>query len=55
MAQEGGHLKTEPEHKGSIWKHPYLVYVLLTMFLFGFLVLMAVLAWKYQWIPSRGI
>jgi hypothetical protein len=45
----------EAEHQGPIWKHPYMIYIMLTAALFGFLVLMAYLALKNNWIPSRGI
>lgn len=45
--------KPEPEHKGSIWKHPYLLYVAATAGLFGFLLLAAWLAWSNGWIPTR--
>lgn len=45
----------EKEHEGPIWKHPYVLYVLLTMVLFFFLIAMAWLAWTQNWIPSRGI
>ncbi len=46
-------LPPEPEHHGSIWKHPYLVYVLLTVLLFVFLVFLGWLAWDNGWIPHR--
>ncbi len=45
----------ETEHQGPIWKHPYMIYVGLTMVLFLFLVVMAYLAWTNGWIPNRGI
>jgi hypothetical protein len=45
----------EAEHQGSIWKHPYMIYIMLTAALFGFLVFMAYLAIKNGWIPNRGI
>ena len=45
----------EPEHVGSIWKHPYLIYIYLTAILFVGLVLIAWLAWENGWIPSRTI
>jgi hypothetical protein len=43
----------EPEHKGSIWKHPYLVYILLTVVLFVGLLVAAWLAQSNDWIPKR--
>ncbi len=45
----------EPEHRGSIWTHPYMVYVILTMILFGFLCAMAFLALKNGLLPNRGL
>jgi hypothetical protein len=45
-------LKGEEEHRGPIWKHPYLLYVVLTMALFGFLVVAARLALKNGWLPN---
>ena len=43
----------EPEWTGSVWKHPYLMYVWITMLLFGFLLFMAWLASTQGWIPER--
>lgn len=48
-------LKREEEHTGSIWKHPYMVYVVLTAVLFGFLLVMGWLAVSNNWIPQRRI
>ena len=45
----------EPEHKGSIWTHPYLVYVYLTAVLFGVLLFLGWMATENGWIPSRGV
>ena len=36
------------------WKNPYVIYIVITLALFGFLVLMGYLAWTYEWIPKRG-
>jgi hypothetical protein len=47
--------RPEAEHQGSIWKHPYMVYVFLTAGLFIFLVVMAYLAITNGWLPNRGI
>ncbi len=47
------HPGNEPEWSGPIWKHPYMLYVWLTMALFGFLLVMAWLAWTNDWIPHR--
>jgi hypothetical protein len=46
-------LRPEPEWKAPGWKHPYVIYVVLMLGLFGFLVLMAYLAWTNGWIPKR--
>jgi hypothetical protein len=46
-------LSSEPEHQGSIWKHPYLVYILLTVVLFCGLLAAAWLAQMNDWIPKR--
>ncbi len=43
----------EPEWTGPIWKHPYFLYVWITLGLFGFLLLMGYLALSEGWIPSR--
>jgi hypothetical protein len=45
----------EPEHKGSIWTHPYLLYILLTVLLFGILCAVAYFCYQSDWIPSRGV
>ncbi|MGE0614764.1 MAG: hypothetical protein AB7P04_03915 [Bacteriovoracia bacterium] len=45
----------EPEHQGSIWTHPYMVYVLLTIVLFSVLLVVGYLALNNDWIPNRGI
>jgi hypothetical protein len=46
--------RREIEHEGSIWKHPYLVYVALTVVIAVFLGTLGYLAWQNDWIPSRG-
>jgi len=43
----------EKEHEGPIWKHPYFIYVLLTLALFVFLLIMAWVALSNGWIPTR--
>jgi hypothetical protein len=53
MSQQN--LQREDEHVGPIWKHPYFLYILLTLVLFLFLVGMPWLAWTNGWIPNRGI
>ncbi len=53
MNQNTNSPKPEKEHEGSIWKHPYMIYVVLTMALFGALVIAAGLALKNGWIPQR--
>jgi hypothetical protein len=45
----------EPEWEGSVWKHPYMIYILLTVVLFAFLLGMGWLALTQGWIPDRGI
>jgi hypothetical protein len=45
----------EPEHRGSVWKHPYMVYVLITAVLFAGLLAAGWLALSNGWIPSRGV
>ena len=45
----------EPEYEGSAWKNPYILYILLTIALFLFLVVMGWIAWTHGWIPNRGI
>jgi len=45
----------EPDWKAPGWKHPYVIYIVLTAALFAFLVLMGYLAVENGWIPSRGI
>lgn len=42
----------EPEFEGPLWKHPYFLYVILTLVLFGFLVIAASLALKNGWLPN---
>ena len=37
------------------WKNPYVLYIVLTLGLFFFLVLMAYVAFTQGWIPNRGI
>lgn len=46
-------VKYEPEFTGSGWKNPYVIYIVLTMVLFGFLILMGYLAWTNGWITNR--
>ena len=43
----------EPEHRGSLWTHPYMLYILGTVGLFGFLVFIAWLAIENDGIPKR--
>ena len=43
----------EKEHTGSVWSHPYMIYIALTAALFAFLVILAYLAWTNDWIPKR--
>ena len=48
-------LEREPEHRGSLWTHPYMLYVLLTMVLFVVLLILGWLAVSNDWIPNRGV
>lgn len=45
----------EKEFAGPAWKHPYMIYVWLTVVLFLFLLVMGYLAKQNDWIPDRGI
>jgi hypothetical protein len=45
--------ESEPEWKHSGWKHPYVIYIFLTVALFAFLVFMGWMAIENQWIPQR--
>jgi hypothetical protein len=47
--------RPEPEHQGSLWTHPYMVYIWLTLVLFLFLVFVGYLGYTNGWIPDRGI
>lgn len=44
---------SEPEHKGPLWKHPYVLYILLTTALFALLLSLAWLGMENDWIPRR--
>ena len=46
-------LRPEEEHRGPIWKHPYFLYVLLSIALFFGLLVAAWLAISNGWLPSR--
>lgn len=48
-------LKMEEEHTGSIWTHPYMLYVVLTVVLFLILLGLGYLASENGWVPSRGL
>lgn len=48
-------LSPEPEHVGSIWTHPYMLYIVLTILLFAVLIVAGWLAFTNGWIPSRGV
>ena len=45
----------EPEWEGSIWKHPYMAYIVLTLVLFAFIMGMGWLAWTQGWTPERSV
>jgi hypothetical protein len=44
---------SEPEHVGTIWTHPYFMYVYGTVILALFLGFMGWLAYVNDWIPTR--
>ena len=43
----------EKDWSGSGWKHPYALYLMGTVVLFAFLLLMGYLAIENDWIPKR--
>jgi len=45
--------RSENEFDGPIWKHPYMIYVMLTGVLFAALLLAAWLAYTNDWLPHR--
>ena len=47
--------RPEREHQGPIWKHPYTIYIFLTVLLALFLGFMGWLAILNNWIPDRGV
>lgn len=56
MAMETPHSspsQREPEHQGPAWKHPYAIYIVLTIVLFLFIVGMGWIALENDWIPKR--
>lgn len=48
------HNERTTQYKGPWWKHPYFVYMGLTVVLFGLLMFVGWLAWINDWIPQRG-
>ncbi len=44
---------SEPEHSGSGWTHPYVLYIAGTVILALFLVFMGWMASQNGWIPTR--
>lgn len=44
---------SEPEHSGSGWTHPYVLYIIGTVVLALFLVFMGWMASQNGWIPTR--
>ncbi len=44
---------SEKEWTGPAWKHPFMVYIIGTIALFAFLILMGYLAIENEWIPKR--
>lgn len=47
--------KVEPEHTGPAWTHPYILYVLLTIAIFGFMLFIAWFARNADLIPHRVV
>ncbi len=45
----------EPEHQGPLWTHPYMLYIVLTVVIFGGMLLIGWLALENGWIPSRSV
>jgi hypothetical protein len=45
--------RVEKDWTDAGWKHPYVLYLGGTIFLFGFLLLMGYLALDNDWIPKR--
>lgn len=45
--------RPEPEHGGSVWKHPYMIYVLLNLLLFAVVGFVGWLFYVNGWIPNR--
>ena len=46
--------QAEPEHKGPLWKHPYVLYILLTGGLFTLLLTLAWLGYKSGFIAGMN-
>ncbi len=44
--------KVEPEYKGSVWTHPYMIYLYVTVVLFFFLIAMGYFAYQSGWLPN---
>ncbi len=55
LMEQPKHPSREAEHRGSIFKHPYMIYILLTVLLFTFLIIMTLIAKSQGWIPDRGL
>ena len=45
----------EPDFRGPGWKHPYVIYIVLTALLFAGLIFAGWLAYENGWIPNRGV
>jgi hypothetical protein len=48
-------MEKRPPEQIPGWKNPYVLYILLTLGLFAFLVVMGYLALQNGWIPNRGV
>jgi hypothetical protein len=46
-------VRHDTEFEGKKSNHPYVWYLVITSGLFGFLILMAYLAWTNGWVPTR--
>jgi hypothetical protein len=42
----------EREFQGAIWKHPYFMYIWISMIPFFLLLILGWLALKYHWLPN---
>ncbi|MBL7717075.1 MAG: hypothetical protein JNL01_16540 [Bdellovibrionales bacterium] len=43
----------EPEFRGPAWKHPYFLYIVLTLVIFGVMMIMGYLALDRGWVVRK--